>query len=244
VVVVNREFERQLLAGEEAVGRRITFAFVPDQAMEVVGVVGNELVGEIDAAPRPVVYFPQAQDGGMNASLVVRSTSAPGPLLTALRREARALEPDVLVTRPATMDEVRAGSRAIFLRRFTLALVGASAAAALLLAMVGVYGVMSYSVTQRRDEIGVRMAMGARPGAVLGMVLRQGLVLALSGVTVGTVLALFATRSLARVLFETLPSDPLILVLAAALLAAVAVLACVVPASRAARVDPARVLAR
>lgn len=244
VVVVNREFERQLLAGAAALGRRITFAFVPDQAFEVVGVVGDELVGEVDGAPRPVVYFSQAQDGAMGASLVVRSAAAAGPLLEALRREARALDPAVLVTRPATMDEVRAGSRAVFLRRFTLALVGAAAVASLLLAMVGVYGVMSYSVTQRRDEIGVRMAMGARPAEVLRMVLRQGLGLALGGVFVGTALALFATRSLSRVLFETPPSDPLTLTLAATLLAAVALVACAVPAARAARVDPARVLSR
>jgi hypothetical protein len=243
VVIVNREFERQMLRGANAVGRRIAFA-PQSNPFEIVGVVGDERAGSLDSPPEPVVYYAQGQDMQQSASLVLRTTTDPGPIVAALRRAARELEPEVLVTRPFTLEELVAGSQSIFLRRFTLALIGAAAVAALLLAVVGVYGVMAYSVEQRRDEIGIRMAMGARPGDVLRLVLRQGATLASAGVMLGTGLAGLATRSLDRLLYETPASDPGTVALAAAVLGAVALLACAVPAVRAARVDPNDVLVR
>ncbi len=155
-----------------------------------------------------------------------------------LRAESLAMEPDSIVNSVRTMDEIIASVPATFLRRYPLVILGLFAALALLLASIGVYGVMSLSVDERTTEIGIRMALGAQANQVLHLVLKQGLVLAVSGVTLGLSAGLATSRVLASALFDTPSTDPLAFGSAALILIAVAVLACWIPARRAARVDP------
>jgi predicted permease len=239
VVVVNEAFVRHVLGGEDAIGRHVSFVFMDGQPLEIIGVVANENVSDLDArAARPVLYFPSPQDPSSSTNLVVRARGEPRTLAAALRRELRALEPRAVLSVERTLDDLIAGSRPAFLRRYPLLLLGWFAALALVLAAVGVYGVMACAVSQRTGEIGVRMALGARPRDVLALVLREGVTLALAGVAVGVLLALAGGRAIASLLFETRPWDPVVLGAAALVLTAAAAAACWVPALRAARVDP------
>ena len=246
VVVVNQSFVRSVLGGEPAVGQRVSFVFIKDSPLlEIVGVVADENVSDLDArALRPVLYFPARQDPAASMSVVLRTRSEPRGLIGSLRREVRALDPHVLLSAEKTMDELIAGSRPAFLRRYPLLLLGWFAALALVLASLGIYGVLAYSVSQRTGEIGVRMALGARPRDVLALVLRQGLKLALAGVAIGLAGALLAGRVLASLLFETRPADPVVLGAAALTLTAAAAAACWLPARRASRVDPLAAIRR
>lgn len=237
VAVVNQAFVDEVLGGRSAVGQRIGFAFV-EGSIEVIGVVGNEQATSLDARMRPVFYFPWRQEAGTGTAIVARTASDPRPVMAALRTESRALEPDVLLAGVQTMDEIIATTPATFLRRYPLMILGVFAALALMLASIGIYGVMSLSVRERTSEIGIRMALGAQAGAVLGLVLRQGLTLSALGVTLGLAIGLAGSRLLSSALFETPPADPVVFGSAAAILVAVAAVASWLPARRAARVDP------
>lgn len=237
VVIVNRAFVEQVLAGREAVGQSVGFAFIKG-SLEVVGVVADERAGALDAAVRPVLYFPWSQDSGTAMSAVIRVKGDPKALMAALGPESRSLEPDVVVNGVRTMNDLVASSPAAFLRSYPLLVLGCFAGLALILASIGIYGVMSLTVGERTNEIGIRMAMGAQSGDVLRLFLGRGLVLALLGVTLGVVASLAGTRLLTAALFETPPTDPLVFSAASAVLIAVAALACSVPAWRASRVDP------
>ncbi|MEO8359415.1 MAG: ABC transporter permease [Vicinamibacteria bacterium] len=237
VVVINQAFVDEIYQGEQPLGKKVTFPFV-DGPLEVVGVVGNEKAGALDGRVRPVLYFPFRQDTGASSSVVIRTSSDPSAIARALSSESRAMEPDAIVSVVRTMDEVIAGVPATFLRRYPLLLLGCFAVLALVLASIGIYGVMSLSVTERTSEIGIRMALGAQPGGVLQLILKQGMTLAAMGVSLGIAMALAGSRVLASALFETPATDPLVFASAAAVLTSVAALACLIPAHRASRVDP------
>jgi putative ABC transport system permease protein len=214
--------------------------FSGDRRFEIVGVVADENVGSLDEVARPVMYSPF--QGGTATNLVIRSQADVRRLPLAVRAAARALEPETVISNERSMDDLIAASPATFLRRYPLLIVGSFAGLALLLACVGIYGVISYSVTQRTREFGVRIALGAQRRDVLRLVLNQGLALTMSGLAVGLLGSLAVARVLKAYLFGVAPGDPLALSATAGLLGAVATLACLVPALRATRVDPCQAL--
>jgi putative ABC transport system permease protein len=243
VILVNQTYAERVFPGEDAVGRRVTFKFTGGRQFEVVGVVGDEKVTSLDARTTPVVYFHDQQGPDSAAALVVRAEGADASALAgAVREAARGLDPEVPVFAVQTLEQMVAGTRATFMRRYPAYLTGVFACVALLLALVGIYGVVSYAVTQRTHEIAIRVALGARGRDVLRLVLRHGLGLALAGVVAGAVGALLLTRLMAGLLFGVSAADPAVYALVSLLLVAVALLACLIPARRATKVDPMEAL--
>jgi putative ABC transport system permease protein len=240
VLLVNKTYAERVFPGEDPVGRRLTFKWSGDRPpFEIVGVVGDEKVTSLDARTTPVVYFHNQQGPDSSAALVVRAEGAdPTALAGAVREAARGLDPEVPVFAVQTLEQMVAGTRATFMRRYPAYLTGVFACVALLLALVGIYGVVSYAVTQRTHEIAVRVALGARGRDVLRLVLRHGLGLALAGVAAGTVGALMLTRLISGLLFGVSAADPAVYALVSLLLVAVALVASLVPARRATKVDP------
>ena len=237
VAVVNETLARKVFPGEDPVGKHITIWRDEKFPREIVGVVGEAKPQGLDSDPMFQIYVPERQDaawGGL--SLVVRARGDAAALAQAVRGEVRALDPAQPVYDVKTMAQVLSDSTAY--RRVTMFLMALFAALALVLAAVGLYGVVSYSVAQRTREIGLRMALGAQTRDVLRLVLRQGGALILAGVLAGVVAALAATRALSSLLYGVSTTDASVFLLVALLLSAVALLACLVPARRATKVDP------
>jgi putative ABC transport system permease protein len=210
---------------------------------EIVGVVGDTKTGSLTGEGGMQIYVPHAQDSQWNfMGLVIRTAGDPAAFATTLRREVQALDKSQPIYNVRTMDDVVMNS--IGTRRVSMQLFTVFACAALLLAALGIYGVMAYSVTQRTQEIGIRVALGAQKGDLLAMVVRQGMMLALIGIGVGLVGAFGLTRVIASLLFGVNATDPLTFAAISLLLAAVALLACYLPARRAAKLDPMKALAR
>ncbi len=238
VVAINKTVADRVFAGRNPIGQRIKYAGINSEPDLVVGVVGDVKTTGLDELIKPVLYYPYQQSPSMTTNLVVRTTANPASLVNAIRNECRTLESDVAVFGVRTFEEMIYEAPAAFIRRFPAYLIGIFAVIALLLATVGIYGVVSYTVSQQTHDIGVRMALGARAEDILKMVLKQGFTLALSGLGLGVLGALALTRLLGSLLYEVQPADPMILLAVAGLLAAVALVACYIPARRATRVDP------
>ena len=240
VLLVNKTYAERVFPGEDPVGQRVTFKFTGEKQFEIVGVVGEEKVTSLDARTTPVVYFHSRQDSYFDSAALVMRTDANDPLAlaSAVRGEVRALDPEVPVYAVQSLEQMVANSRAAFMRRYPAYLTGIFACVALLLALVGIYGVVSYSVAQRTHELAVRVALGARGRDVLRLVLGHGLLLALAGIVLGALGALALTRLISGMLFGVSAADPAVYGLVALLLAAVALLACLLPARRAMKVDP------
>jgi putative ABC transport system permease protein len=239
VVVVNQTFVNRVFPNEAALGQRLTFKFTADQPpFEIVGVVGDEKVTSLDARTTPVIYFPYLQGPESNMNLVVRTSTDPEGLASALRGEVQAIDKEIPLYSVMTMEKLISNSPATFMRRYPAYLIGIFAAVALLLAVVGIYGVISYSVTQRTHEIAIRMALGAQRSDVLKLILKQGMLLATLGVVMGLAGAFLITRLLTSLLFSVSPADPVTYASVSALLMLVALLACYVPARKATKVDP------
>jgi predicted permease len=233
VVVVNETFARHFFGGGAALGRHIQVHGVD---REVVGVMRDytyRSLGE-DPSPQLLVPFFQAYDSAM--TLVVRTVGEPFTLLPAIRRAEAALDPGLASF--ATMTGEQRVGRALFAQRLTGELLGALGLLAVTLAAIGLFGVMSYFVGQRPREIGIRMALGARRGQVLGMVLGEGLRLAAFGIAIGVAAGAALTRLLASLLYGVSPLDPAVFAAVAIFLAAVTLLASWLPARRAARLEP------
>ncbi len=204
---------------------------------EIVGVVGDTKIGSLTGEGGAQIYVPHAQDSHWNfMGLVIRTAGDPAAFATTLRREVQALDQDQPIYNVRTMDDVVANS--LGTRRVSMQLFAVFACAALLLAVLGIYGVMACSVTQRTQEIGIRMALGAQKSDVLALVIRQGMTLTVIGVAVGWAGAFALTRLIANLLFGVAATDPLIFVAIPLLLLFVALVACYLPARRAARLDP------
>jgi predicted permease len=245
VLLVNKTFAERIFPGEDPVGRRVSFKWSADRPpFEIVGVVGDEKVTSLDARTTPVIYFSEQQSPDSATALVVRASNGvdTDALSRSVRNEVRALDPEVPVFAVQTLEQLVAGSRATFMRRYPAYLTGVFACVALLLALVGIYGVISYTVTQRTHEIAVRVALGARTRDVLRLVVGHGLALALAGVCLGALGALALTRLISNLLFNVSAADPTVYGLVSALLLAVALLACLAPARRATKVDPMEAL--
>ncbi|HEY0006257.1 MAG TPA: ABC transporter permease [Pyrinomonadaceae bacterium] len=239
VLIVNQTFASRIFPNENAVGQRVTFKFTADQPpFEIVGVVGDEKVTSLDARTTPVIYFPYQQGPDSTIGLVIRTGSDPSSLTSAVRHEVQALDQEIPLYSVMTMEQLINDAPATFMRRYPAYLIGIFACVALLLAVVGIYGVISYMVSQRTHEIAIRMALGAQRSDVLKLVLKQGMMLAASGVLLGLLGALALTRMLSSLLFGISARDPLTFLSVAALLLLVALVACYMPARKAMKVDP------
>ena len=220
---------------EDAIGRRLTIRN-ESTPRQVVGVVRHVKHYGVNAESRAEMYLPQAQDPVRLVNLVVRTVAEPTSLASAIRNEVQALDEEQPVYNIRTMEQVIAEQAGP--QQFNMLLFAIFAAVALLLASVGIYGVMAYSVTQRTHEIGIRLALGARTSDVLKMVVRQGMTLALMGVTIGLGAAFAMTRVLSSLLYGVSATDPMTFIGVAMLLTIVALLSCYIPARRATKVDP------
>jgi putative ABC transport system permease protein len=244
VGLVNQAFVREYFPDEDPIGKRIRWARQsPPEWMTIVGVVGDIKQLQLSSAEEPAFYWSymqQTQPWKRWMNVVIRGDADLGTLATLVKTAVWELDPQIPVTRTSSMNEVMATS--IAEQRFNMLLMTIFAGVALLLSVIGVYGVISYSVAQRTHEIGIRMALGASTGDVLARVLGEGLVLTVIGVSLGIGGALALTRLMESMLFGVSATDPLTYTLISVVLVACALMACYVPARRAARVDPMNAL--
>jgi putative ABC transport system permease protein len=237
VALINQSLAQRHWPLEEPVGQKVSLAVSGRSVTcEIVGVVGDMRPNGYDSAPRQEIYLPYAQSPAGLVTWVVRTSNDPAGQTAAIKEKIREANPAQSFLSIATLDQL--AERTISQRRFNLLLLGAFAAMALTLAGIGLYGLLSYSTTQRTHEIGVRMALGAQANDALRLVIGQGLRLVLIGVAVGLMGALTLTRLMRSLLFEISATDPLTFAVVTLLLAGVAILACWIPARRATKVDP------
>ncbi len=238
VAVINETAARKFWPNEEPLGKRFKRGRTDSQNpwVTVVGVVAPVSHTSLQVASQPEVYLPFQQNTGVNLTLVARTKSDPKAFAGAVRREVSALDKDLPVSNIKFMDEII--GKSVAQPRVYALLLGIFAALALVLAAIGIYGVISYSVTQRVNEIGIRLALGARPVDVLKLVVKQGMILALIGVVLGLIVSFASTRVLASQLYGVTATDPLTYIGITLLLMLVALIACTIPAVRATKVDP------
>jgi predicted permease len=238
-VMVNRSWVKRNLPGENPIGKRIKFTFSPTQPFrEIVGVVGDMAEASLDSPTEPILFTPYLQGPSTFLTYIVRTTSDPATAMGPVRAALRDADPQLVLIRPATMDQIIAQSPSVFLRRYPSFLIGSFAALALALAMVGLYGLISYSVSQRVREVGIRIALGAQPLDVVRLVLGEGVRLTIIGVGVGVAAALGLTQLMRSLLFGVSAVDPLTFAGVTLLIALVATASSYIPARRAMRTDP------
>jgi putative ABC transport system permease protein len=235
VIIINDALARRYWTDEEPLGKRLTVGF-EKSPREIIGVVESVKQTTLSADARPAMYLPQLQlpTGGM--SIVIRTAGDPLSLVALARSQVQSLDRTIPVTNIRTMEEVFSSS--VAQQRFSMLLVVLFGALAVVLAAIGIYGVMGYTVMQRKHEIAVRMALGAKTGQVLSLILKDGLVLASLGVVIGLAGAFAMTRLISSLLFEVKATDAQTFATVSALLILVALLACFIPARRATKVDP------
>ncbi len=242
VLIVNRAFAKSYFPNEDAVGKRIHFTFnAKEPYRQIVGVVGDTASIDLAAAPVPIIYYPNDQGPATYLSYLVRTAGDPVAFAGAARVALRDLDPQLPLIQPQTLEQVANQSPSVFLRRYPSYLIGSFAALALILATVGLYGLISYTVLQRTREIGIRVALGAQRRDIVRMVLRQGIRLAVAGLAIGVLAGLALTRlvtGLTSLLYGVTPSDWVTFTSVALVLFTVALAACSIPARRAMRVDP------
>jgi ABC-type antimicrobial peptide transport system permease subunit len=238
VAIVNETAAAAFWPGENPLGRRIQFS--GDAApVEVVGVARNATYLEIGERPQPMIYLSLMQYYYPTTVVYIRTAGDPGPVLASVRREVQGLDRNLLLQAQSTRDIIY---EALWTQRLSADLLAVFGTLALVLAAIGIYGVVSYSVSQRTREIGVRMALGATPGELQALVLGEGVRMVAIGVCAGLVLALAASRAVESMLFATGARDAFTFVTVPAILALVAAVACWIPARPATRIDPARAL--
>jgi predicted permease len=238
VVIVDEFMAKQLWPNQDPLGKRISFSDLkaPPVWATVVGVVGRIKQERLDSDSRMALYYPQSQYIGRLFNLVVRTTTDPTSLTSAVNHELHEVDGDLPLYGVVTMDQRLADSLAR--RRFTAVLLALFAGFALVLAAIGIYGVMAYLVNQGTREIGIRMALGATQPTVLKLIVKQAMMLALAGVAIGMVAAFAFARLVSGLLYGVKSNDPLTFTLVAVLLGIVALIASYIPARRAARIDP------
>ncbi|PYR43312.1 MAG: hypothetical protein DMF95_26105, partial [Acidobacteria bacterium] len=232
-IVINETMARRYFAGEDPIGRVVRN---PHGLGEVIGVVGDVKHYGLDSEPRAELFMPAWQSPLNGMALIVRTASDPKAFVDSIRREVLAIDAEQPIYDVSTMVDVV--SRSVFLPRISMLLLGAFAVSALLLAIVGIYGVVSYSVTERTRELGVRMALGADAASTLRLVLGKSMLLVTGGTASGLAASFVITRAIAGLLYDVSPLDPIVFVGVSLLLAASGFVASVIPALRATRVDP------
>jgi putative ABC transport system permease protein len=237
VILISESMAKRFWPNEDPIGKHLIMSFFPEKSREVVGVVGDVKLDGLDVAePIPTLYAPVSQVPWRFLSLTVRTSSTPTSMVSAVTSAIRQLDPEQPVADVMTMDDMISDSMAQ--RRLNMLLLMTFASLALLLAAIGIYSVLAYTVRTRVQEIGIRMALGAEQRHVLQMILRQGARLVLVGIVGGTIVALALTHFMASQLYGVTTTDPFTFVGVAMLLVAIALLACYVPARRAMRIDP------
>jgi len=239
IALINNTMAGQLWPTEDPIGKRIKFPGSdrnPQPWRTIVGVVSDVSQYALDKKAPMQIYLPHAQLPTSFNTIVVKTENQPATMTRAVRNEIRAVDKDQAVFNVTTLEQLLGES--ILLRRFFMLLLVVFAMLALILAAVGIYGVMAYAVTQRTQEIGIRMALGARTSDVLRLIVGRGMMLALIGIAVGLLASLALTRLMRGILFGVSPTDSPTFAVIALLLASVALLACFIPARRAAKVDP------
>jgi predicted permease len=235
VAIINEAMGKQFWPDQNAVGKRFHF-FGETQLREVVGVVRNTVVNNIGEEPQPLAYLPLAQDFAPAVTMQVRTSGRPESVVAGVRSQVQPLDTNLALTNFNTIEELI--DQGLWAPRVGAGLLAVFGALALLLSIVGVYGVLSYSVNQQTREIGIRMAMGAQTGSVLSLIVGQGMRLALAGLAAGLLVALLATRVLSSLLFGVTAHDPLTFAGVTLVLATAAILGCYIPARRATKVNP------
>ncbi|HEY0320288.1 MAG TPA: ABC transporter permease [Pyrinomonadaceae bacterium] len=236
VVIVDETLARRFWPNENPIGKRLQQRAKPDSWRTVVGVINSARKYSTEKEPPITVYYPHEQYVARNMYVLVRTTSDPAPMAAAVTREIQAADPELPVFDVNTMEQRLYDSLAR--QRFSMFLLGIFAAVALILAAIGIYGVMTYWVNQRIHEIGIRMALGAQPGNILRLVLRQSLILVSLGIAIGLAGAFALTRIMSSLLFGITATDRLTFIMLSLLLAGIALLSSYLPARRAAKVDP------
>jgi predicted permease len=236
-MIINETAARKFWPNEDPIGKHIAVGQGRfDDSAEIVGIVGDTRYGQMNELPQPDTFIPFLQSPRWSLLVFARTAVEPASLTSAIRNEVRALDKNLPVYDVKTMHE-RIGD-ATARARFSTILLGIFASIALILAAVGIYGVMAYAVTQRTREIGIRIALGAEPRNVVILVMRRAFALTVAGILIGTAAAFMATRVLESLLYEVKPGDPATFAILAAVLGMVALLASYIPARRATRVDP------
>ncbi len=238
IAIIDEYFAQQYWPNEDPIGKRIRSGGLESKEpwITIVGVVGRIKQDTLDSDPRIAFYLPHSQYITSAMNMVLRSGGAPTALTSAIKKEIREIDPDLPIYNVRTMDDRVQESLAR--RRFSMMMLGLFALLALVLATIGIYGVMGYMVSQGTREIGIRLALGATQSNILRLVVRQGMALALTGVAIGLAGAFILTRLMSSLLFGVQSTDPLTFVAIAALLTLIALLASYIPARRAARIDP------
>ena len=239
VVILNDAVAQRFFQNEDPIGQRIAFDRAPDSTstwFTIVGIVGGERQQAMDQEPSIEAFYPYEQDGGSSMSLLLRTRGEPMNALPGVESAVTALDPNLPIYGARTMEGIR--SESVARERFLMTLLIGFALTALVLAVVGVYGVVAQFVRQRTQEIGVRLALGAQPGQVVRMIVARGAMLVAAGIAVGTLAALAASRALVSVLYDVAPSDPGTYAAVIAILAVTGVVTAWVPARRASRTDP------
>jgi putative ABC transport system permease protein len=239
VAIINEALVRRFFPTEDPLGKRVTFDNPqrPDSTwFSIVGVVGDVRRSGLDAEPRAELYIPHNQSPDRSLTIVLRTTSDAAALARVARSELWTIDKDQPVSSVKTMDQIM--DESLSQRRFNVLLLGLFAAVAIILASVGIYGVVAYSVTRRTHEIGIRMALGAKQGDVLRLVVRQGMILAAAGLLLGLALAWSLTRVMRGLVYGVSTTDPVTFVMISLLFGGVALAASYLPARRASKVDP------
>jgi putative ABC transport system permease protein len=241
VTLINETLARRFFPDEDPIGRRITVdmtSYVPK--MTIVGIVADNKMHGLDREPYPLLYWSITQYPSINASVAVRTQGDPAAIARAVQEKLRSIDSDVAIRDVTTMRAIVSNS--LWRQRFTTFLIGLFAGLAFVLATAGIYAVISYSVSQRTQEMGLRITLGAGPQEIVRLVVGHGLKLCLTGVGAGLIASLAAQRLLANQLFGVSPNDPLTISVVSLLLILVGALASYLPARRALRVDPATAL--
>jgi predicted permease len=238
-VIINKTLADQFMPGLDPLKQQIRFTYSDkEKPREVIGVIKDIKEGPLDTPARPAIYTPQEAQGRLFYNLLIRTETRPDALTSEVQNAIRQIDPDAVTFNIQTMEDRIQRSPAAFLHRYPAVLAGVFAFLALLLGTIGLYGLVAYSVSQRTQEIGIRMALGAQRGNVLKMVLLQGMRLIVPGVLVGIVAAIVAASLMRSMLFGVHSWDPAIFVLVTALLAVVTLAASYIPARTATKVDP------
>jgi putative ABC transport system permease protein len=238
-VVVSQAFVNAYLPGEDPIGKRIRFTYnAKNPFLQIVGVARNTASIDIAAAPPSIIYTPNDQGPTTYLSYMVRTVGEPSAFVGAVRAALKEMDAQLPLIQPQSLEEIANQSPSVFLRRYPSYLIGCFAALALILAVVGLYGLISHMVLQRTREIGIRIALGAQGSDIMRLVLRQGIRAILAGIAIGVIAGLVLTRLLSSLLYGVKPGDWLTFLSVALLLLAVAIAACCIPARRAMHVDP------